>query len=162
MSNNTCPICSGPTRGKPVRGVHFCEKHRELALQIRDDPAFAGEGPMSEHVLIKRVRAHAGITTREVINEILPNVTAGTLLRVTFKPEAPTDLMYLLGMLKDGFIATTEMWDESGITAVALSRKWEFVKRTFVFRIVRWGETELDWFKGRLGRAIEDIAIQQA
>lgn len=163
MSNNTCPICGKSTQGKPVRKVHFCEEHRLLAVQIRDEFAASnGNVPITGRDLVNRMRTHVGTTTRETVDTILANVTEGMLLKMTFKVEAAAELTYLLGMLNNGFLATTAGWDESGITAVALSRKWEYVKRTFVFRIVRWGETEKDWFKGRLGRAIEDLEIQYA
>jgi len=36
MSTGFCPICDEKTVGKPVRRVHFCEKHREIAIMIRD------------------------------------------------------------------------------------------------------------------------------
>ncbi len=36
MNTNSCPICDEKTVGKPVRRVHFCEKHRKIAIMIRD------------------------------------------------------------------------------------------------------------------------------
>jgi hypothetical protein len=181
--NNLCPICGQPTQGKQVRDVNFCEIHRKLAIVVRDDPELAAKvkllkgNPLKGEDFVLLVKAFIaksnqhlegqgkriiGSDIREKISNILDKTAAGTLLRVTFKPEGAVELMYLVGMLRAGFITTTREWDDIGIFCVAESKRWEHVERTFVFRIVRWGESEREWFEKRLERAIEDIDIQHA
>lgn len=94
--------------------------------------------------------------------KILDSLTEGDTIKVTFTNAAAQEFLYLPGMLQNGFIVLTNPNDEVNVRAVAMSRQWAGVPRTFSFRLQRWSENEKKWLWDRLGQVIAKIEIEKA
>lgn len=177
MNNNTCPVCGQKTTGKPVREIHFCKDHRDLAIIIRDDPEinqnFKDSPPKGVdfvhlvNSVVRTVNIYAenrGIQIKGTLGvndniwEEVLKVIPDDYLEITFRESSAFEIKYVDDLIKEGILSTKSFYDMTGLMAVGLSGSWEGVKRNFTFRVIRWGKEEIALF-GKLVGSIETLKI---
>jgi hypothetical protein len=95
---------------------------------------------------------------QENINQVVKDAQAGSRkVRVTFKPDATSDLNYLLGMDRSGII-TLKGGDRLTMMAVMQSGRWEHDENR-TLEVAFTDDFDADWFIGRMRRALDQIEV---
>jgi hypothetical protein len=125
---------------------------KQKASNIEPQKEISLFSPQQEHTMDK--------TT---IQEVLASLKKGDKFEVTFTENAKNFLFYLVGMLNSGFLTIREQEGVvlelalASVYAVATSKNWDMVEKTFSFTINSWGTDKQEWFLERLGLGIERI-----
>jgi len=95
---------------------------------------------------------------REKIQQVVQTALAGSRkVKVTFKRDATDSVGYLLGMARSGLFKF-QNGAEMNLMGVVASRTWcGDHNRTVTLQLT--DQFDLDWFSGRLDRALENIEV---
>lgn len=97
--------------------------------------------------------------SRKIINALPYGAKAK--LRLTFQKDATEDVMYLVGMV--GRILKVERMTHLVLLAIVQSQRWDRdSNRVVVVELLPEFWNQIEWFEGRLLRALEKIEIVEA
>ena len=95
---------------------------------------------------------------QENISQVVKDAQSGSRkVRITFKPDAYSDINYLLGMDRSGII-TMKAGDRMTLMAVMGSGNWEHDENR-TLEVTFTDEFDGEWFISRMRRALDKIEV---
>ena len=151
-----CEICQEEVRRDKswqYGNGRACKKHPE-AQEVHNTPQPVAPPMHTPVATLQRPKTRVDET---YIIEALKGKPKGTKVRITFKPNAFSEVAYLV-MMKDKII-TMDDPTFTGLYAVGISGQWDRISRTCEVTInFNRGSLE-EWFAPRLGRGVEKLEV---